>query len=143
MKIKEFAAKYHMKPDTVRYYEKENLLTPKRLNNSYREYDETCEKQLQFIIVLKQMGFTIKEIHQVLMLRDQPISTTCNVSTVSLLDKKMSKLEEKIHFYQKALEVIERIKALINEGKYEQNKEVIEELMLGFFHNIQSEEFNE
>lgn len=143
MQIKDFAAKYHIQPDTVRYYEKENILVPKRRENGYREYDVACEKQLQFIIVLKQLGFTIKEIQQVLLLRDQPISIECNVSTVSLLDEKMITLEEKIRFYQQALKVVHRIKELINEGKYERNKEVIEELLFGFFNNIQSGGFND
>ncbi|MBT2599764.1 MerR family transcriptional regulator [Oceanobacillus sp. ISL-74] len=133
MQIKNFAAKYQIQADTIRYYEKENILTPKRRENGYRVYDEECEKQLQFIIVLKQLGFTIKEIQQLLLLRNQPISTECNVSTVSLLDQKIINLEEKVQFYQKALQVVNKIKGLIAEDKYIKNKEVIEELMLGFF----------
>ena len=138
MQIKDFAAKYQIQADTIRYYEKENILTPKRLENGYRVYDEECEKQLQFIIVLKQLGFTIKEIQQLLLLSDQPISTECNVSTVSLIDEKIINLEDKIQFYQKALEVVHRIKDLIAEDKYEKNKEILEELMLGFFEDTQS-----
>ncbi|MCT1576953.1 MerR family transcriptional regulator [Oceanobacillus kimchii] len=138
MQIKDFATKYQIQADTIRYYEKENILTPKRRENGYREYNEECEKQLQFIIVLKQLGFTIKEIQQLLQLRDQPISTECNVSTVSLLGEKIISLEENIQFYQKALQVVHKIKDLIDEDKYVRNQGVIEELMLGFFKDTQA-----
>ncbi len=138
VQIKDFATKYQIQADTIRYYEKENILTPKRRENGYREYNEECEKQLQFIIVLKQLGFTIKEIQQLLQLRDQPISTECNVSTVSLLGEKIISLEENIQFYQKALQVVHKIKDLIDEDKYVRNQGVIEELMLGFFKDTQA-----
>lgn len=47
MQIKYFAEKYQIQTDTIRYYEKENLLKPTRRENGYREYNEDSEKQLQ------------------------------------------------------------------------------------------------
>ncbi|KOY14939.1 MerR family transcriptional regulator [Paenibacillus sp. UMB7766-LJ446] len=133
MKITDFASKYQIQTDTIRYYEKENLLNPLRRENGYREYDEECEKQLQLIIVLKQLGFTIKEMQQLLILRDQSISTECNDATVWLLNQKITKLEEKIQFYQQALQVVQTIKELASEAVYSENKEVIEKLLLSLF----------
>ena len=46
MQIKQFAKKYQIQADKIRYYEKKNLLKPKRRENRYREYNEECEKQL-------------------------------------------------------------------------------------------------
>jgi MerR family transcriptional regulator, Zn(II)-responsive regulator of zntA len=66
MKIKDFANKYQIQTDTIRYYEKENLLNPIRRENGYREFGDECEKQIRLIVVLKQLGFTIKEIQQYL-----------------------------------------------------------------------------
>lgn len=136
MQIKGFAEKYLLQADTIRYYEKENLLKPKRRENGYREYDEECEKQIQLIIVLKELGFTLKEIQQLLILRDEAISTSCNNSTVLLLDEKIIKLEGKIQFYQQALKVVQTLKELVSEEKYLENKEVIEELILLFFKSV-------
>ncbi|HBU82028.1 MAG TPA: MerR family transcriptional regulator [Paenibacillus sp.] len=133
MKITDFASKYQIQTDTIRYYEKENLLNPLRRENGYREYDEECEKQLQLIIVLKQLGFTIKEMQQLLILRDQSISTECNDATGWLLNQKITKLEEKIQFYQQALQVVQTIKELASEAVYSENKEVIEKLLLSLF----------
>jgi DNA-binding transcriptional MerR regulator len=42
MQIKDFAKKYQIQADTIRYYEKEKILKPKRRENGYREYDEEC-----------------------------------------------------------------------------------------------------
>jgi len=135
MQIKDFAKKYQIQTDTIRYYEKENILKPKRRDNGYREYDEDCEKQLQLIIVLKQLGFTIKEIQQLLLLKAEPISTECNSSTVLLFEQKIIKLEEKIQFYKQASKLLQTVKELINEEKYVENKAVIENLILELFEN--------
>lgn len=133
MQIKDFANKYQIQTDTIRFYEKENLLKPRRRENGYREYDEECEKQLQLIIVLKQLGFTIKEIQQLLLLRDESISTECNNSTVLLFERKILKIEERITFYQQAVKLLQTVKALVNEEKYIENKAVIEELISVLF----------
>ena len=135
MQIKDFAKKYQIQTDTIRYYEKENILKPKRRDNGYREYDEDCEKQLQLIIVLKQLGFTIKEIQQLLLLKAEPISTECNSSTVLLFEQKIIKLEEKIQFYKQASKLLQTVKELINEEKYVENKAVIKNLILELFEN--------
>lgn len=136
MQIKDFAEKYQLQADTLRFYEKENILKPNRRENGYREYDVECEKQIQLIIVLKELGFTLKEIQQVLILRNEAISTSCNNSTVLLLDKKIIKLEEKIYFYQQALKIVQTLKELVGDEKYLENKEVIEELIDLFFKTV-------
>lgn len=68
MKIKQFAEKFQLSTDTVRYYEKEGLLHPQKLNNGYRVYDGTCEQTMKFILVLRQLGFTLQEINYLLTL---------------------------------------------------------------------------
>ncbi|CAI6079874.1 Mercuric resistance operon regulatory protein [Paenibacillus sp. JJ-100] len=136
MRIKDFAIKYQIQPDTLRYYEKEGLLNPIRRENGYRDFDEECEKQIQLITVLKQLGFTIKEIQQLCLIRDnQTISTECKDTTVLLLDQKIMKIEEKIQFYQRALKVVQTIKELASEVKYIENIDDIEKLVLGLFQN--------
>ncbi|MDU4694511.1 MULTISPECIES: MerR family transcriptional regulator [Paenibacillus] len=134
MKIKDFASKYQVQTDTLRYYEKENLLNPIRRENGYREYDDACEKQIQLIIVLKQLGFTIKEIQQLFQLRVIPsLSTECKDTTVSLLNQKIRRLEEKIQFYQRALKVVQTMKVLASEVEYLENIDDIQERLLSLF----------
>lgn len=135
MKIKQFAEKYQIQADTIRFYEKENLLKPTRRENGYREYNEESEKQLQLIIVLKQLGFSIKEIQQLLVLSAESITPECNKASVGLFDQKNSKLEDKIEFYQQALTVLQTIKELVKEEKYIENKTEIEELISGVYND--------
>lgn len=133
MQIKGFAEKYQIQTDTIRYYEKEGLLKPNRRDNGYRDYDEDCEKQLQLIVVLKQMGFTIKEIQQLLILKGEPITPQCNSSTVILIEQKIVNIEEKIQFYEQASKLLKKVKELIKEEKYAENKDIIEELIFELF----------
>ncbi|KZN98445.1 MerR family transcriptional regulator [Pseudobacillus badius] len=135
MRIKEFANKYQLQADTLRYYEKQGLLQPNRRENGYREYDEKCEKQLQLLIVLKQLGFTLKEVQQLITLNDQPVSAECNEAAVELFAQKLRALEEKIQFYQLALNTLQTVKELVSGGKYQENEAVIEEMVLNMFKN--------
>ncbi len=62
MKISEFATCTGLSKDTIRYYEKMNLLFPKVVNK-HREYSEQDVEIIETILKLKQAGFTLQEIH--------------------------------------------------------------------------------
>jgi Hg(II)-responsive transcriptional regulator len=56
--------------ETVRYYEKIGLMPkPKRKESHYRIYDENDFVRLKFIIRAKELGFTLKEISELLSLK--------------------------------------------------------------------------
>ena len=56
--------------ETVRFYEREGLLEePPRRASGYRQYDEQVVKRLHFIKRAQQLGFSLKEITELLMLR--------------------------------------------------------------------------
>ncbi|AWE07160.1 MarR family transcriptional regulator [Lysinibacillus sp. 2017] len=133
MQIKQFALKYEVPVDTVRFYEKEGLLKPKRLENGYRQYNEDCANQLKMIIVLKQLGFTLKEIYQLTELKMEQITPECNQASVLLFDQKLQQLAEKIEFYKQAAQILETVKQLTHEEKYFENKLVIENLITNLF----------
>lgn len=53
--------------DTVRYYEKAGLLAPSaRLASGYRRYSEVEVARLRFIRRAQALGFTLKEIRELL-----------------------------------------------------------------------------
>lgn len=122
MQIKAFSEKLRVPPDTIRYYEKEGLLQPKRLGNGYRHYDEQCGAQLKMIVVLKQLGFSIQEIAQLVELQELEITQKCNADTVALFDKKLILLAQKIEFLQQAVDTLQMTKSLIVDQTYEQNQ---------------------
>ena len=122
MQIKAFSEKYNVPADTIRYYEKEGLLHPKRLENGYRYYDENCATQLKMLIVLKQLGFTLSEIFELSALEKKEITPSCNADAVSLINGKMQQLTNKIEYYQNALKTLQHVKHLIHEEKYKENQ---------------------
>ena len=58
--------------DTVRYYERNGLLAPRtRLASGYRRYSELELARLRFIRRAQALGFTLKEIKELLALSAQ------------------------------------------------------------------------
>ena len=58
--------------DTVRYYERNGLLAPRdRLTSGYRRYGELEVARLRFIRRAQALGFTLKEIKDLLALSAQ------------------------------------------------------------------------
>jgi DNA-binding transcriptional MerR regulator len=58
--------------DTVRYYERGGLLAPKtRLASGYRRYSELEVARLRFIRRAQALGFTLKEVRELLALSKQ------------------------------------------------------------------------
>ncbi len=71
MFIGELAAQLGLNPRTLRYYENLGLLpTSSRTVNGYRVYGEETAQRLAFIAKAKSLGLTLKEIRQILALRD-------------------------------------------------------------------------
>jgi MerR family mercuric resistance operon transcriptional regulator len=59
--------------DTVRYYEHEGLLEkPSRTPAGYRQYPADAVRRLRFIRQAKELGFSLKEIKELLSLRVSP-----------------------------------------------------------------------
>lgn len=58
--------------DTVRYYERNDLLAPAgRLASGYRRYGATELKRLRFIRRAKALGFSLEDIRELLALSDE------------------------------------------------------------------------
>ena len=61
MRISEFAEKTSLSKDTIRYYEKINLIQP-AIRNKQRDYSSEDVERIDTIIKLKDTGFSLKEI---------------------------------------------------------------------------------
>jgi len=67
MLIGELAKATGVSPKTIRYYETLGLLKPtSRTRGNYRVYDESAIPMLQFIRHAERLGFSLKDIRQVL-----------------------------------------------------------------------------
>ena len=101
---------------TLRYYEKEVLITPYRKENGRRMYSENDVKWVEFIKRLKDTGMPIKEIKKYAALRAVGNSTLRERMTmlkkhrtnlneqISKSQEHLQKLDDKIAFYQSEIE---------------------------------------
>jgi len=82
-------------PKTIRYYEGINLLPkPKRERNNYRVYSQDTVRRLNFIKKAQSLGFTLREIKEVLALRDRGFKPCSHVR--DLLRRRVIDLDQKL-----------------------------------------------
>ncbi len=66
--------------ETLRFYERRGLLAePDRRASGYRQYDEGVVARLRFIRRAKELGFTLKEVAELLDLQHDPEATRSDV----------------------------------------------------------------
>lgn len=58
--------------DSLRYYDKIGLVSPKRGENNYRYYDDQDLLDLRYIEVMKFCSFSLSEINELLQLKRKP-----------------------------------------------------------------------
>jgi MerR family mercuric resistance operon transcriptional regulator len=81
--------------ETVRFYEREGLIPePARRQSGYRQYPPDTVRRLRFIRRAKELGFTLKEIGELLDLRVDPQRTCADVR--DLAKAKMADVEAKM-----------------------------------------------
>ena len=81
--------------ETLRFYEREGLIDePPRTESGYRQYPEETVPRVRFIRRAKELGFTLKEIKELLSLRVGPRSSCGAVRKRS--EAKVRDIQEKI-----------------------------------------------
>lgn len=101
----------HLSSDSLRHYEKMNLISPKRKENNYRIYTEVEYRQVQYIKVLQYLGFSLKEVGQLLKLDKLEISGECHVLTDDFFIKKTKQLEDIVSDY---VYILDELKIFMN-----------------------------
>ncbi len=95
-KVGELAKRHHIKPDTLRFYEKHGLLTPSMRNAAgYRQYSEHDEQKLVFILRAKKVGFSLQDIRQLLSIELDKENRICSDSK-TIVDNKLVQVEAQI-----------------------------------------------
>lgn len=75
--IGEVAKRANVHIETLRYYERQGLMPrPRRSASNYRLYAEDTVRRVQFIKRAQELGFSLKEIRELLSLRAEP-KTQC------------------------------------------------------------------
>lgn len=80
LKVGEVAKLAGVNLQTVHYYERRGLLPrPPRTGSNYRTYPEDAVRRVQFIKRTQELGFTLKEIMELLSLRAAPRTQCADV----------------------------------------------------------------
>ncbi len=91
---------------TIRYYERRGLLPePSRGDSGYRYYGEEAVKHIRFIRNAKELGFSLKEIGELLSLRLDPEGMSAAVK--ELAKEKLTDIEDKIDTLQRIRAALE------------------------------------
>jgi DNA-binding transcriptional MerR regulator len=95
MHIGRVAKKIGLTPDAIRFYERDALIPrPLRTAGGFRQYAETDVETLGFIRQVQGLGFTLKEVRDLLNLRHQRMQPCAPVRR--RLQQKLSDVRSKL-----------------------------------------------
>ncbi len=96
--ISQLAERADVNLATIRYYERRGLIPePPRRPSGYRIYSEASVARLRFIKSAQDLGFSLKEIKELLALRVDPNATCADVKRQG--EAKLAQIAEKIHAF--------------------------------------------
>ena len=82
--------------ETIRFYEREGLLNkPKRRQSGYRVFTPEVVGRIRFIKKAKQLGFSLREIRDLLFLRVDGRATPADLKR--RVDAKISEIDERLN----------------------------------------------
>jgi MerR family Zn(II)-responsive transcriptional regulator of zntA len=95
MQIGEVARRVGLATSAIRFYEERGLLPePDRTTSGYRDYDPGVVDRIEFIRAGQAVGLTLRELNQVLQIRDDGESPCPHVT--ELLDVRISDVDQRI-----------------------------------------------
>lgn len=96
-RIGELAKMADVTPDTIRFYEKQQMMDHEvRTEGGFRLYSENDLQRLKFIRYARQLGFTLESIRELLSIRIDPEHHTCKESK-GIVQARLKEVEAKIH----------------------------------------------
>jgi MerR family mercuric resistance operon transcriptional regulator len=111
LSIGQFARRAGVGVETIRFYEREGLLEqPPRRPSGYRQYSEQAIRQIHFIKRAQQLGFSLKEITELLRLRVDA-QTSCD-EVKQRTEAKLAEVERKMVELQRMRQALLQIASL-------------------------------
>lgn len=96
--------------ETIRYYERRGLVPePPRRQSGYRQYAPDTVKRITFIKRAQELGFSLKEIQELLSLRVDPGTTTGDIK--GRAEAKVADIKAKIHDLERMKKALMRLAA--------------------------------
>ncbi len=95
---------------TIRYYERRGMFAaPRRTASGYRQYPDSVVRRMRFIKHAQELGFSFKEIQELLALRVRPGSSADTVKRLTRL--KIASIEGKLRRLQRIRHALEQLAA--------------------------------
>jgi MerR family Zn(II)-responsive transcriptional regulator of zntA len=97
LRIGELAELTDTNNETLRFYESKGLLPePRRSAAGYRLYGQAAVDQVRFILRAKRMGFSLKEISELLSLKVDKADSTCR-EVKAVAEQKLEVIQVKLN----------------------------------------------
>ena len=94
--------------ETIRFYERKGLIQePPRRESGYRQYPSRVVNRIRFIKRAQELGFSLKEIDELLELRADGPEACPDVQTRA--EAKIVDIENKLHTLQKMQAVLKKL----------------------------------
>ncbi|BCL68255.1 putative Zn(II)-responsive transcriptional regulator [Vibrio nigripulchritudo MADA3029] len=107
--IGELAKRCGVSTDTLRFYEKNQLIAPAgRSESGYRLYDDKNQQQVLFILKSKSLGLSLDEIKELLEIKLEATEHSC-AEVKSITTAKLELIDEKIHELTRIRSALEKI----------------------------------
>lgn len=101
---------------TVRYYERQGLIpAPPRRESGYRQYPEEIVGYIRFIKRAQELGFSLREIAELLAMRLGPGTACADVKKLAKV--KIEEIEGKMHALGRMKAVLARLVDMCEENR--------------------------
>ena len=109
MTIGELAKKAGVNAQTIRYYEREGVLPEAHRwpDSGYRDFDDEALQRLRFIRAAKDLGFTLREIKELLEMRVLPGESCGEVR--QLIGAKLAEVDRRMKEMRRLRRVLVRM----------------------------------
>ena len=108
-RIGELARLANVTPDTIRYYEKQQMIDHEvRTEGGFRLYTDHDLQRLRFIRYARQLGFTLDSIRELLSIRIDPEHHTC-LESKSIVQARLDEVEARIQELQTMQRSLQRL----------------------------------
>ncbi len=110
-RIGELAKLTGVSNDTLRYYEKNQLITPAgRTESGYRMYTPEAVEQIRFIQRAKGVGFTLNDINELLSIQIEKTEHSCQ-EVKTFTETKLEDVEQKLAELTRIKQALEMLNA--------------------------------
>ena len=108
-RIGELAKLANVTPDTIRYYEKQQMIDHEvRTEGGFRLYTDNDLQRHRVIRYARQLGFTLESIRELLSIRIDPEHHTCQESK-SIVQARLDEVEGRIQELQAMQRSLQRL----------------------------------